>query len=121
MHAPAISTTAAIHAIFNTCPPPLFALTESKTNFVVAIDLPSMKMEKAEITSSPDELTISARWPNEKDRTAVFKMCTDNHNIRRVYLNGVLWLLLPKNQPAAKLQELTTNSNYTLTALAMGF
>lgn len=121
MHAPALSTTAAIHSLVHTSHPPLFALTESKTHFVIAIDLPSMKIEKTEITSAPDELTISARWPNEGDRTEVFKMCTDNHNIRPVYLNGVLWLLLPKNQPAVQIHQLNMDSTLPLTALAAGF
>ena len=76
--------------------PAMFSLAESDSHYLVAVDLPTIPTLGTEILSSKGEITVEGKSENSQEKQTIFKMFPQGKGIKTVYMNGVLYLLLPK-------------------------
>ena len=74
----------------------MFSLTETETQYLVAVDIPSIPSLDTEIVATRSQLSIEGYAENSDHKQTVFKLLPKGKLIKSVYQNGVLWLILPK-------------------------
>lgn len=78
---------------------PVFDLQESENHYVIAIDLPSAPISGTEIEVRDDLLQVLMNCQSEVEKRNILFRCQSKRNvIRAKYQNGVLWVLLPKEE-----------------------
>jgi hypothetical protein len=76
--------------------PAMFSLAELDSHYVVAVDIPTIPLLSPEILTSKGELTLEGESTESHEPQTVLRLLPKGKNIKTVYKNGVLWLLLPK-------------------------
>ncbi len=78
--------------------PAMFSLEESDSYYLVAVDIPSIPAQGSEIFLSQGQLTVESRSEDSQERQTIFRMMPQGKGIKTVYMNGILYLLLPKTK-----------------------
>jgi hypothetical protein len=74
----------------------MFSLEESDSYYLVAVDIPNIPSLSTEILTSKGELTIEGQSTESNEPQTVLRLLPKGKNIKTIYKDGVLWLLLPK-------------------------
>lgn len=86
--------------------PAIFSLAELDSHYVVAVDLPTIQALSPEIFTSKSELTIEGQSIESHEPQTLLRLIPRGKNIKTIYKDGVLWLLLPK----FKVESLATSA-----------
>ena len=78
--------------------PAMFSLAESDSHYLVAVDIPTIPAQGTEILTSKGQLTVEGQSENSHERQTIFRMMPQGKGIKTVYVNGILYLLLPKTK-----------------------
>tara|TARA_B110001454_G_C12723220_1_gene435919 strand:+ start:4844 stop:5257 length:414 start_codon:yes stop_codon:yes gene_type:complete len=76
--------------------PALFSLAEIDTHYLVAVDIPSIPAIATQIVTTKKQLLIESQKDNSGTKEVIFRAVPRGKGIKTIYLNGVLYLLLPK-------------------------
>ncbi len=76
----------------------MFSLAESDSHYLVAVDIPTIPALETEILASNGQLTVEGQSENSLERQTIFRMMPQGKGIKTVYMNGILYLLLPKTK-----------------------
>lgn len=76
--------------------PAMFSLAESESHYLVVVDIPTIPAQATKILTSKGQLTVEGQSENSNERQTIFRMFPQGKGIKTVYLNGILYLLLPK-------------------------
>lgn len=75
----------------------MFSVLESDFHYWIAVDLPTLPSTATEIVRSKEGLTVEGRMGDIGQKQAVFRCLPKGRGIKATYIDGVLWLLLPKS------------------------
>ena len=88
--------------------PAMFSLAESDSHYLVAVDIPTIPMHGTEILTSKGQLTVEGQSENSHERQTILRMFPQGKGIKTVYMNGILYLLLPKIKMPLRAKEVVT-------------
>lgn len=78
---------------------PLFSIEEVDSHYLLAVDVPSIPAADTEIYSKRNVLIVEGESLEDQSMKQIFFQCrAQGKGIKAQYQNGVLWLLLPKEQ-----------------------
>ena len=77
-----------------------FSLTESDSYYIMAVDIPSIQSQGTEIITRKNQLCLETKTGPSSAKQTLFKLNSNGRGIKSVYKNGIMWLLLPKNNIA---------------------
>jgi len=78
----------------------MFSLAESETYYLVAVDIPTIPTLHTEISTTQGELTVEGQSETSNERQTIFRMFPQGKSIKTAYMDGILYLLLPKIEMA---------------------
>lgn len=90
--------------------PAMFSLVELDSHYIVAIDLPTIPSLSPEVFTSKGELTIEGQSIETHESQTVLRLLPKGKNIKTIYKDGIIWLLLPKFKVGALNMPTTTAS-----------
>ncbi len=78
--------------------PAMFSLEETESYYILALDIPTIPAVDTQVFTSKFKINVDCRSENPQGRQTLFRMFSRNEEIRSLYINGVLYLFLPKNK-----------------------
>ena len=76
--------------------PAMFSLVELDSYYMLAIDLPTIPTLATEIITTKNQMTVEGKSENSEENQTIFRFLPKGKDIKTIYKDGVLWLLLPK-------------------------
>lgn len=73
-------------------------VVESDSHYLLAVDVPTLPLLQTEILRTENELVIEGSLLGSVNKQTFLHMYAANNGINTIYKDGILWLLLPKNQ-----------------------
>jgi hypothetical protein len=74
----------------------MFSLCESESHYLVALDIPTIPSVHTEIAVCKGQLRVESQSEKTHEKQTIFKMRPNGSGIETVYMDGILYLLLPK-------------------------